>query len=119
MKKITFLKSLLVAACVMVGSSAWADSTTTLWEKGTTGNDWTDSDAAKYHAETAPNGWTTTSTYTGAPTVNVSIVDNALNVKSNIRNHAFTASKAIATTSRLTQFGTLVIIQVVQVTIRT
>ena len=102
MKKITFLKSLLVAACVMVGSSAWADSTTTLWEKGTTGNDWTDSDAAKYHAETAPNGWTTTSTYTGAPTVNVSIVDNALNVKSNIRNHAFTASKAIATTTNST-----------------
>lgn len=85
-----------------MGENAWADTTTTLWEKGTTGNDWSDSDAAKYDAQTAPNGWTTTSTYTGAPTVNIAVADNTLGVNSNIRNHAFTANKAIATTANST-----------------
>ena len=40
-----------------MGASAWADTVTTLWEKGTTGHDWVDADATLYNAETAPNGW--------------------------------------------------------------
>ena len=102
MRKQLLTKMLLIAASLFVGTGAWADTTTTLWEKGTTGHDWSDEDAAKYDAETAPNGWTTTSTYTGAPTVNVAVADNALKVSSNIRNHAFSASKAITTTTNST-----------------
>lgn len=43
MKRITFLKSLLLAAGLMVGASAWGQTTTTLLEYGTSDVAWTQS----------------------------------------------------------------------------
>lgn len=43
MKKITYLKTLLVGLCAMVATSAWADDTT-IYEKGTDGHEWATSD---------------------------------------------------------------------------
>ncbi len=75
MKKITnYLKTLLVAAMVMVGSSAWADNTS-LYERGTT-NAWSDADLSDWAASyvtptidggikgsTSNAGWTVTKTF--------------------------------------------------------
>lgn len=48
-KPIMFMKTLLVAAGLLVGeSNAWAGDVSVLYEKGTTGHDWVSDDASDW-----------------------------------------------------------------------
>ncbi len=79
MKK-TLLKTLLVAVGLCVGANAWAQ--TTLYEKGTTGNDWSDADLTDWVVD-SDHGTTAKKDETGSVTnVTSSIVSNKLTFNS-------------------------------------
>lgn len=101
-KLLKSMRVLLVAAGLGVGvNGAWGDTTTTLWEKGTTGHAWEDADATKYNAETAPDGWVmeTNDNLTTSLEISKDESENpvGLKISHSIRKAYFKATKAITT----------------------
>ncbi len=74
MKQKQLLRTLLAALCLLVGTSAWAD-VTTLYEKGTTGNDWTNTDLADWTVD-SDHGTTTKTDQSGSVTNVTSSIEN-------------------------------------------
>ena len=91
MKKIT-IKSLLIAAALCLGTSAWAQETTVLYERGTAERTWTEDDLA----EGAWNVSISDGTYPCSPVINETL---GLSLPGQVRNQEIMNSTQIVPTA--------------------